>query len=80
MLMILPIITQFVLLINVEALCNVSTITLELRDEIASALNKENETGGMQELHCVTIESKWISLQLAMCPYSYPDHTRIYVP
>ena len=56
--MILPIIMQFVLLINIEALCNVSTITLELRDEIANALNKANETGGMQELHCVTVESK----------------------
>ena len=63
MLVILPIITLLVLSVNEASKRteNVSTITLELRDEIANALNKENKTGGIQELHCVTsVESKWI--------------------
>ena len=57
--MILPVITLLVLLVN-EASCpeNVSAVTLELRDEIANALNEENKTAGMQELHCVMVESK----------------------
>ena len=57
--MILPIITLLVLSVN-EASCteNVSAVTRELRDEIANALNEENKTGGMQELHCVMVESK----------------------
>ena len=57
--MILPIITLLVLSVN-EASCakNFSAVTLELRDEIANALNEENKTGGMQELHCAMVESK----------------------
>ena len=58
MLKILSIITLLVLLAN-ETSCNenVSAITLQLRDEIANALNEENKTGGMEELHCIIVES-----------------------
>ena len=58
MLMILSIITLLSITETITGPCDVSAFTLELRDEIAYALNQGIDTSGMQESQCVAVESK----------------------
>lgn len=66
MLMILPIIALLLITKATAVSCakDVSTVTLELRDEIVGALNEGIDTSGIKELQCVEVERKWINLHV----------------
>ena len=66
MLMILPIIALLLITEATAVSCakDVSTVTLELRDEIVGALNEGIDTSDIKELQCVEVERKWINLHV----------------
>ena len=64
MLMILPIITLLLITEATAISCatNISTVTLELRDDMVDALNEGINTNGIKELQCAEVGRKWINL------------------
>ena len=64
--MILPIIALLLITEATAVSCakDVSTVTLELRDEIVGALNEGIDTSDINELQYVEVEREWINLHV----------------